>query len=98
MQWLGEVRRRLVFLFRRGQFQRELTEEMDEHVRMKKRDLTDEGMPPDDARNAARRECGTALRLHEKSPRWWGFAWLETAAYGAQYWVLSGEESRRAFS
>jgi hypothetical protein len=38
MQWLGEVWRRLTFLFRRRQFQRELREEMNEHLRMKQKD------------------------------------------------------------
>ncbi|HTV56798.1 MAG TPA: ABC transporter permease, partial [Terriglobia bacterium] len=78
MQWIGEAWRRLMFLLRRGQFQRELKEELDEHVRMKQKDLTDEGMPSDEARNAARREFGNALLLRERSRDAWGFPWLET--------------------
>jgi predicted permease len=85
MQWIGEAWRRLTFFFRCGQFQRELKEEMDEHVRMKQKDLTDEGMPPDEARNAARREFGNALLLREKSRDPWGFRWLETLLQDLRY-------------
>jgi predicted permease len=85
MQWLGEVWRRLTFFFRRGQFQRELREEMDDHVRMKTRDITDEGMPPGEARNAARREFGNALLQRERSHDAWGFRWLETLLQDMRY-------------
>jgi hypothetical protein len=78
MHWLGEVWRRLMFFFRRGQFQRELKEEIDEHIRMKQKDLVNEGMPHDEARDAARREFGNALVLRERSRDAWGFAWVET--------------------
>jgi hypothetical protein len=53
MQWMGEIWRRLVFCFRRGQFHRELEEEMSEHLRMKAKDLREEGTPPGEARFAA---------------------------------------------
>ncbi|HTV55224.1 MAG TPA: permease prefix domain 1-containing protein, partial [Terriglobia bacterium] len=85
MQWMGEVWRRLTFFFRRGQFQRELREEMDEHVRMKQKDLTGDGMPPGEARNAASREFGNALLLRERSRDAWGLAWLETLVQDLRY-------------
>lgn len=85
MQWAGEVWRRLAFFLRRGQFQRELKEEMDEHVRMKQKDLTEEGMLPDHARNAARREFGNALLLRERSRDAWGFTWLEALVQDVRY-------------
>jgi hypothetical protein len=85
MQWLGEVWRRLTFFFRRGQFQRELKEEIDDHVRMKQTDLTGEGMQPDEARNTARREFGNALLLREQSRDAWGFTWLEALLQDLRY-------------
>jgi predicted permease len=85
MQLIGEFWRRLAFFFGCGQFQGELKEEMDEHVRMKAKDLADEGMPPDEARNAARREFGNALLLREKSRDPWGFRWLETLLQDLRY-------------
>jgi hypothetical protein len=55
MQWIGEVLRRLAFFFRRGQFQRDLKEEMERARADEGKDLTDEGMLPDDARDTASR-------------------------------------------
>jgi putative ABC transport system permease protein len=87
MQWLGEAWRRLAFFFRRGQFHRDLEEEMADHVRMKQTDLTGEGMPPDEAQNAARREFGNALLLREESRDAWGFRWLETLLQDLRYGI-----------
>jgi predicted permease len=85
MDWLGEAWRRVVFFFRRGEFHRDLEEEMNDHVRMKQKDLTGEGMAPDEARNAARREFGNALLLREESRDAWGFRWLETLIQDLRY-------------
>jgi predicted permease len=87
MQWVGKAWRRLTFFFRRGQFQRELREEMDDHEQMKQKDLAGEGMPPDEARNIARRDFGNALLLREKSRDAWGFHWLETLLQDIRYGV-----------
>jgi putative ABC transport system permease protein len=85
MQWIGEIWRRLAFFFRRGQFQRELKEEMDDHVRMKAKDLHEEGMPTDEASNAARQEFGNALLLRDRSRDTWGFGWLEALVQDLRY-------------
>jgi predicted permease len=85
MQWRGEVWRRLAFFFRRGRAQRDLKEEMDEHVRMKAKDLADEGMPPNEALNAARREFGNSLLLRERSRDAWGFACFEMLLQDLRY-------------
>jgi predicted permease len=85
MQWLGEAWRRLTFLFRRGQFHRDLEEEMNDHVRMKAGDLSKQGIPPEEARREARRGFGNALLLREKSRDAWGFRWLETLLQDLRY-------------
>ncbi len=85
MDWPGEAWRRFSFFFRRGQFQRDLREEMADHVRMKTNDLHEQGMPSDDARLAARREFGNALLLRERSRDAWGLAWLETLLQDLRY-------------
>jgi predicted permease len=92
MQWISEAWRRLIFFFRRGAFQRELREEMDDHVRMKQKDLTDGGMASDEARNAVRREFGNALLLRERSRDAWGFRWLQTLLQDIRY---GGRQLRR---
>ncbi|HEX5411053.1 MAG TPA: ABC transporter permease [Terriglobia bacterium] len=85
MQWLGEAWRQLMFFFQRGQFQRDLQEEMREHLRMKAKDLTAAGVPPEEAGNAARREFGNPLLLREKSRDAWGFVWLEILLQDLRY-------------
>jgi predicted permease len=85
MQWLSEVLRRLMFLFRRGQFHRDLDEEMADHVHMKAGELSNEGIPPEEAQCKARQEFGNALLLREKSRDAWGFAWLETFLQDIRY-------------
>jgi putative ABC transport system permease protein len=85
MEWIGEVWQRLAFLFRRGQFHRDLEEEMADHVRMKARDLNNEGSPPEEAQCEAKREFGNALLLREKSRDAWGFRWLETLLQDVRY-------------
>jgi putative ABC transport system permease protein len=85
MQWLGEGWRRLVFFFRRGRFQRDLEEEMREHLRMKAKDLGEAGVPPGEAQNAARREFGNALLLRERSLDEWGLTWIESLLQDLRY-------------
>jgi putative ABC transport system permease protein len=85
MTWLSEAWRRLAFFLRRGQLQRDLDEEMREHLRMKAEALQEEGMPPREARYAAKREFGNALLLRERSRDAWGLAWLETLLQDLRY-------------
>ncbi len=74
---VGELWRRLVFFFRRGKFDRDLAEEMENHVAMKERARVEHGMPPEEARHAARREFGNALLLRERSHDAWGWRAVE---------------------
>jgi predicted permease len=85
MQWIGELWRRLALFFRRGQFHRELEEEMSEHVRTKTKGLSQGGVSPDEARIAARREFGNPLLLRERCRDAWCFAWLETLLQDVRY-------------
>jgi hypothetical protein len=76
MQWLGEVWRRLLFLFRRRRFDRDLEEEMRFHMDMKARDC---------GSSAARKQFGNLTLLQEDSRRAWGWsgieAWLADLKY-----------------
>lgn len=49
MEWLGELWQRLIWLFRRDEFRRDLKEEMSEHLRMKAQDFSMEGIPSHEA-------------------------------------------------
>ncbi|HTV55223.1 MAG TPA: ABC transporter permease [Terriglobia bacterium] len=85
MQWLAEIWRRLTFFFRRGQFDRDLEEEMSEHLRMKAKAFDEAGIPPGEARYAARREFGNALSLREASHDAWVWGPFETLLQDLRY-------------
>jgi predicted permease len=78
MRLLAELWARVMYFLRRGRFHRDLSEEMREHLEEKIEELVAGGMPMEEARFAAQREFGNALRLREESWDVWGFKWLET--------------------
>jgi putative ABC transport system permease protein len=76
---VGSVLRRLLFFFRRNQFDRDLADELRFHEEMKAQALADaDDMSGDEARAAARRRIGNPLRLREQSRDAWSFATVET--------------------
>src|ERR1700746_1372198 len=76
---MGSVLRRLLFLFQRNRFDRDLEEELRFHEEMKAHALADaDGMSGDEARAAARRRIGNPLRLREQSHEPWTFPTVET--------------------
>src|SRR4051812_13079913 len=78
---VGSVLRRLLFFFRRNQFDRDLQDELRFHEEMKAHALADaDGMSDADARAAARRRLGNPLRLREQSREPWTFPSFETFA------------------
>jgi predicted permease len=80
------VLRRLLFLFQRSQFDRDLEDELRFHEEMKAHALADaDGMSGDEARAAARRRIGNPLRLREQSREPWSFATVETFAQDVRH-------------
>lgn len=79
MKWLGEFWRRLQFLFRRGQFDRDLEEEMRFHLQMQAAAV---------GAWEARRRFGNAALLAEDSRQAWGWngaeAWVSDVKYAAR--------------
>ena len=83
---MGSLLRRLLFLFQRNQFDRDLEDELRFHEDMKAHALVDaDGMTDDEARVAARRRVGNPLRLREQSRDPWIFATAETFAKDARH-------------
>lgn len=83
---MGSLLRRLWFLFKREQFDRDLEDELRFHEDMKARALADaNGMSRDDARAAARRQIGNALRISEQSREPWVFGTAETFIKDARH-------------
>jgi predicted permease len=83
---VGSVLRRLLFFFRRKQFDRDLEDELRFHEDMKAQALADaHGMSGYEARAAARRRIGNPLRLREESREPWIFATVETFAQDVRH-------------
>jgi predicted permease len=83
---VGSVLRRLLFFFRRNQFDRDLEDELRFHEEMKAQAFADAtGMSGDAARVAARRRIGNPLRLREQSRDAWIFATAETFAHDVRH-------------
>jgi putative ABC transport system permease protein len=83
---VGSVLRRLLFFFRRNQFDRDLEDELRFHEEMKAHALADaDGMSGDEARAAARRRIGNPLRLREQSREPWISATVEAFAQDVRH-------------
>jgi hypothetical protein len=83
---VGSLFRRVFFLFRRDQFDRDLQDELRFHEEMKVRDLADgAGLSGEEARAAARRRLGNPLRLREQSRDAWIFTTVETLAQDVRH-------------
>ena len=85
MQALGELWRRVKFLFRRGQFHRELDEEMQHHLALSAEARVEAGVAPEEARFAAERVLGNTLCLREESQDMWTVRWLEELGQDIRY-------------
>ena len=85
MEWLGQFGRRLLMLFRRSQFDRDLEEEMRLHRELREQEQIEAGVAPEEARYAARRRFGNEIVLREESRDMWGWSWLENYLQDVRY-------------
>jgi hypothetical protein len=67
MEWLKELLRRMRKLRLGEQFDADIDEELRLHRDMREKKYREAGMEPDEARYAAQRRIGNALRLREES-------------------------------
>jgi hypothetical protein len=79
MRWWHELKYLLRKLNRR-QAEQELEEEVRAHLELETREQIEAGLPPAEARNAARRRFGGVLLAQERSRAVWGFRNLETCS------------------
>jgi hypothetical protein len=82
---VSSLLRRLLFFFRRNQFDRDLDDELRFHEEMKARALAETLSGADEAREAARRRIGNPLRLREQAREPWIFATIETLAQDVRH-------------
>jgi putative ABC transport system permease protein len=82
---LGNLARRLQYLFHRPEHAAELDEEMRLHVELRAQQLRDRGMGADQARFAARREFGNRAAIEIAGADAWGWGWWERLAQDVRY-------------
>lgn len=72
-----EASRRIEYLRRRNQFDRELEDEIGFHISARVEELEERGVPHRDALAQARKELGPAARVQEEARAAWQFRWVE---------------------
>jgi macrolide transport system ATP-binding/permease protein len=77
MPTLREFLNRLLFLRRRGQFDREMHDEVQFHIEERAAELEDQGLSKEEAQRRARGEFGSVQLAREDSREAWQFQWLE---------------------
>ena len=82
----GELKRRLQMLLHRGQFQRDLDDELQLHVTLRREQRIAAGLSPEQAHRSAALRFGNPTRIREQSTMEWGWngleAFLQDALYG----------------
>ena len=81
MSWINRLRS----LFRRDQLDRDLSDEVEFHVEMRRRENLAVGMSPEEARYRALRQFGNVAAVREQTRDTWGFHQLETLGQDARY-------------
>lgn len=87
MSLIGEWKRKLQMQLRRGEFERDLGDEMHLHIELRREQQIARGLDAEAARASAMRRFGNTTRMQEKSRAAWGWNWLETLAQDAGYGV-----------
>ncbi len=82
---INEIFHRILFSFQRNSMDRELAEEMRQHMELKTRQNTAAGMSEEEAGYAAKRQLGNLTRMEEESRKSWGFPFLESLLQDVRY-------------
>src|SRR6266567_4493923 len=85
MHSLGELTRRIAFLFTRRRFHREMDEELQFHLEKRADRNRQDGMNSEEAGFAARRRLGNVALLHERSRDVWAWSALEHLAQDTRF-------------
>lgn len=82
---LNEFFHRILFSLNRRKMDRELAEEIRQHMELKTRQNIIAGMPEEEAGFAAQRQLGNLTRMEEESRLSWGFPFLESLLQDIRY-------------
>ena len=84
---LREILGRLFAWRHRDELERQLAEDMQAHIDLLARDLSRDGLSPDEARAAAKRQIGSVTRAREDSRDAWGFPRVDVVLRDLRYAV-----------
>src|SRR5882762_4554951 len=76
---------KLVFLFRRGRFEQDLSEEMEIHRRMLEEDRQHLGLSSEEAAMSSRKSMGNSTFMQEEARQMWFARWLDTLLQDIRY-------------
>jgi predicted permease len=82
---IGEIWRRLRFLFQGDRLEQDLNDELGLHRELRAAKLRQHGLPEEEAEYAARRKLGNATRAVEDARSAWTFAWLDAVIQDLRY-------------
>ena len=85
MNWLKELARRLFYLGRQTNFNRELEDEVQFHIEARADELEQTGMARTQALFQARREFGSSVLMREETRSAWQIHWLEDLMSDLRY-------------
>ena len=89
MSWLPQLKNRCAALFRRAKLDREMAEEMAAHLERETEQNLARGLPPAEARAAARRAFGGLDQLQERERDARGWRWLDDGIRDMRYALRS---------
>ncbi|MDE3180823.1 MAG: ABC transporter permease, partial [Acidobacteriota bacterium] len=84
-EWITAVLLRIKALLRRRELDRDLNDELEFHLAMREQRLVEQGVTPEEAHYAARREFGNPMRAKETNREMWTFTFLETLLQDLRY-------------
>jgi predicted permease len=85
--WIKVLASRIHGLLARREVDRDFQQELDSHLEMLTEENIRKGLPPEEARRAARLHLGGITQLHETNHELWGLPWLENVVQDLRYAV-----------
>ncbi|MGH9445020.1 MAG: ADOP family duplicated permease [Terriglobia bacterium] len=83
--WIKVLASRIHGLLARRELGQEFQQELDAHLEMLTEENIRQGVPPEEARRAARLRLGNSIQLREAHRERWGLPWLETFFQDVRY-------------